>query len=82
MMFFALPIAWRLGIVAAAFLAVVGSATAVYFKIRHTAVVEERMKIEKEKVDAINKANAAKDILRRLCAERPDECVRDEWLRD
>lgn len=77
-----LPWAWRLGIIGAAALALVGTVSGLYFKIRHDAVVEERAKVENEKRDAIGKAQDARRRIRELCDAGAAGCVPDDWFRD
>lgn len=77
-----IPIAWRFAIVGITALAVIGTSGAIYYKIGHNAVLRERAKIEQEKQHAIERANAAKERLRALCADAPDKCLPDDWLRD
>ena len=60
MIFAALPLAWKAGIIALAVLAVTGGIGGCVLKVKHDAVVAERVKVEKEKQDAINKANPEK----------------------
>lgn len=79
---FVAPYALQIAIGLAVGLAVAGGLTAVYFKIRHDAVVEERIKVEREKQDAINKANKAREILRDHCVADPKTCVPEEYFRD
>ena len=76
------PLVARLMMIGVISLGVAGAGAGIYFKIRHNAVSAERAKIEKEKQDAISNANFAKDRLRALCAESPDRCVSEQWLRD
>lgn len=54
----------------------------VYLKIRNDAQAEVIVRIEKEKTDAINTANAARDRLRTVCNSAPDKCLPDDWFRD
>lgn len=82
MIWSALPIAWRLSMIALAVLAMVGGVGGCILKIKHDAVVAEREKVEREKQEAINKARRAVDILRARCRRDPSDCVPDEFFRD
>lgn len=76
------PILWRLLIVGGLLLSLAGTITGVVYKIKHDAIFAERQQVEKEKNDAIRKANKAREILRSRCAIDPSSCVPDEWFRD
>lgn len=82
MIWSALPLAWKAGLIALAVVAAAGSIGGCVLKIKHDAVVAERVRVEKEKQDAIDDANKAKERLRRACDSNPDQCVRDDWFRD
>lgn len=82
MIWAALPLAWRAGMIVLAVVAITGGIGGCVFKIKHDAVVAERAKIEQEKQDAINKAKKAVDILRDRCRADPATCVPDDWFRD
>lgn len=77
-----LPLAWKAGIIALAVLAISGGIGGCVLKVKHDAVVAERVKVEKEKQDAISKAGKAVEALRNLCRVDPKNCVPDEWFRD
>lgn len=77
-----LPLAWRLGAIGLAALALVGTIGGFVYKIKHDAVVAERVKVEAEKRDAIRKAGEARDRVRELCIDKPVGCVPDDWFRD
>lgn len=62
--------------------ALVSLATGFYFKARHDGVVAEKIKIEQEKRDAIQKANAARDHVRQLCTIQAVSNCPAEWFRD
>lgn len=63
-------------------LALVGVLSGFYFKIKHDAVVADRAKIEQEKVDAISKANEAREHVRELCGGSIRTSCPAEWFRD
>lgn len=82
MIWAALPLAWRLGIVAVSLLAVVGTVSGIVLKIKHDAVVAERARVEKEKQNAIDQARKAVDLLRSRCRDNPTDCIPTDWFRD
>ena len=59
-----------------------GAGSFIYGKGAYDAAVASAAKIEKEKADAINKANAARERLRRSFDRNPANGVPDRWLRD
>ncbi len=64
-------------------LIVAGLLAGLYYKIRHDAQAALIVQIEKEKADAIEKARAARDRIRDLCARDPAGCLSDNgWWRD
>ncbi len=55
---------------------------AIVLKIRHDAQSALLAQIEREKTDAITKAQQARDRLRALCERNPADCLPDDWFRD
>lgn len=62
--------------------AIAAIAGGVYLKIRHDAQAEIIERLEKDKANDIEKANAARKRIRDLCARDPAGCVPDEQFRD
>ena len=56
--------------------------SAAYWKVRHDEKVRVMQQIEKEKSDAIAKAQDAKRRFFDLCSRTSDCRVPDEWFRD
>jgi uncharacterized membrane protein len=77
-----IPTTWKVGLIVGAIGLVVASYEAFTWKIAHDAVQVERVRVEKEKVDEINKATEARNRLRDLCERAPTNCVPDEWFRN
>lgn len=55
---------------------------AIVLKIRHDAQATLLMQIEREKNDAIQQAQEARERLRDLCRRNPADCLSDDWFRD
>lgn len=64
--------------------ALLGAVSGFYFKAKHDGVVLEKARIEREKVQAITKANKERDRIHDLCQNDPfkAKCTPDEWFRD
>lgn len=62
--------------------ALTGTITGFYFKVRHDEKVRIIAQIEKEKTNAINNANAARDRVKTLCQSQPANCTPDDEFRD
>lgn len=81
-MFGGMSLLAKAGVIVAA-IALLASAYGVWhYKVAHDAVQARNVEIEREKGDAIDKANAARDRLRTLCLSNPVGCVPDDWFRD
>jgi hypothetical protein len=56
--------------------------SAAYWKVRHDEKVRVMQQIEKEKSDAIAKANEARRWFLDACSRAPDCRLPDSWFRD
>lgn len=77
-----IPITWRIGILAALIVAVMGFAWAVYDAIgdrREKLVIEA---IEKDNANAVREADKARQDRERAIARDPAGGLRDQWTRD
>ena len=62
--------------------ALLGAVSGFYFKAKHDGVVAENAKIERQKEDAIAKANKAREHVSVLCSTRAVGNCPADWFRD